>query len=47
MHAAVAEMIPPQRLGAAYGVFGAAFGVAWFLRSAAMQLRARLKPAQP
>lgn len=36
MQAAVAQMIPQQRLGAAYGVFGAAFGVAWFLGSAAL-----------
>ncbi len=36
MQAAVAEMIPRERLGSAYGVFGAAFGVSWFLGSAAM-----------
>lgn len=36
MQAAVAEMIPQRRLGAAYGVFGAAFGAAWFIGSAAL-----------
>jgi predicted MFS family arabinose efflux permease len=36
MQAAVAQMIPQERLGAAYGLFGAAFGIAWFLGSAAM-----------
>src|SRR5215469_2552105 len=36
MQAAVAQMIPPQRLGTAYGFFGAAFGIAWFAGSAVM-----------
>lgn len=36
MQAAVAQMIPQRRLGAAYGFFGAAFGVAWFAGSAVM-----------
>lgn len=36
MQAAVAQMVPPERLGSAYGVFGAAFGVAWFAGSAAL-----------
>lgn len=36
MKAAVAEMIPQARLGSAYGLFGAAFGIAWFAGSAAM-----------
>jgi predicted MFS family arabinose efflux permease len=36
MQAAVAQMVPKQRLGSAYGVFGAAFGVAWFAGSAAL-----------
>jgi MFS family permease len=36
MRAALAEMIPQERLGSAYGLFGAAFGVAWFIGSAAM-----------
>lgn len=36
MQAAVAQMIPQQRLGSAYGFFGAAFGIAWFAGSAAM-----------
>src|SRR5581483_2853116 len=36
MQAVVAQMVPRERLGSAYGVFGAAFGVAWFLGSAAL-----------
>lgn len=36
MRLAVAQMIPPQRLGTAYGFLGAAFGVAWFAGSAVM-----------
>ncbi|MGZ5029307.1 MAG: MFS transporter [Methylobacter sp.] len=36
MQAAVAQMVPKERLGSAYGLFGAAFGVAWFAGSAAL-----------
>jgi predicted MFS family arabinose efflux permease len=36
MQAAVAQMVPKQRLGSAYGFFGAVFGIAWFAGSAAM-----------
>jgi predicted MFS family arabinose efflux permease len=36
MQAAVARMIPRERLGSAYGLFGAAFGLAWFAGSAAL-----------
>ena len=36
MQAAVAQMVSRERLGSAYGVFGAAFGVAWFAGSAAL-----------
>ena len=36
MQAAVADMIPEQRLGATYGLFGGAFGVSWFVGSVAM-----------
>ena len=36
MQAAVAQMVPQRRLGSTYGLFGAAFGVAWFLGSAAL-----------
>ena len=36
MQAAVAQMVSRERLGSAYGVFGAAFGVAWFVGSAAL-----------
>lgn len=36
MQAAVAQMVPQDRLGSAYGLFGAVFGVAWFAGSAAL-----------
>jgi MFS family permease len=36
VRAAVAEMVPAARRGAAYGTFNAGFGVCWFLGSAAM-----------
>lgn len=36
MRSAVARMVPPQRLGSAYGFFGAVFGIAWFAGSAVM-----------
>lgn len=36
MQAAVAQMVSRERLASAYGVFGAAFGVAWFAGSAAL-----------
>jgi MFS family permease len=36
MRAAVAEMIPSNRRGTAYGVFNTAYGSFWFLGSAAM-----------
>lgn len=36
MQAAVAQMIPQHRLGSAYGLFGAAFGIAWFVGSATL-----------
>ena len=36
MQAAVARMIPRQRLGSAYGLFGLVFGAAWFAGSAAL-----------
>jgi hypothetical protein len=36
MQAAVARMVARQRLGSAYGVFGLAFGAAWFAGSAAL-----------
>jgi len=38
MRAAVAEMVPTERRGSAYGIFGTAFGLCWFLGSAAMGL---------
>lgn len=34
--AALARMVPREQLGTAYGLFHAAFGIAWFLGSAAM-----------
>ena len=36
MRAAIADMVPPERRGRAYGVFNTAFGIAWFLGSAAI-----------
>lgn len=36
MSAAVAGMVPKSRLGSAYGLFTAAFGLAWFAGSAAL-----------
>ncbi|TAK03441.1 MAG: MFS transporter [Candidatus Manganitrophaceae bacterium] len=36
MRAAVAAMAPPQKRGAAYGVFNAGYGIFWFLGSALM-----------
>ncbi len=36
MQAAVAQMVSSDRLGSAYGLFGAVFGVAWFIGSAAL-----------
>jgi predicted MFS family arabinose efflux permease len=36
MPAAVARMVPAHRRSSAYGVFTAAYGIAWFLGSAAM-----------
>ena len=36
LRAAIAGMIPPGRRGAAYGLFNAGYGLAWFLGSALM-----------
>jgi hypothetical protein len=36
MQAAVAHMMSRERLGSAYGVFGAISGIAWFAGSAAL-----------
>jgi predicted MFS family arabinose efflux permease len=36
MRAAVAEMVPAERRGSAYGIFNTGFGVFWFLGSALM-----------
>jgi len=36
LRAFVARIVPPERRGAAYGVFGAVYGVAWFAGSALM-----------
>lgn len=36
MQAAIAQMVPPQRLGSAYGYFGMAFGIGWFAGSATL-----------
>jgi len=36
MQAVIAQMIPHNRLGSAYGLFGAVFGIAWFAGSVAL-----------
>jgi MFS family permease len=36
MRAAIAEMVPMDRRGAAYGIFNTGYGVFWFLGSALM-----------
>lgn len=36
MQAAVAHMVAAERLGSAYGIFGAVFGIAWFAGSASL-----------
>lgn len=36
MRAAIAEMVPANRRGSAYGIFNASYGVLWFLGSALM-----------
>lgn len=36
MRAALAEIVPPERRGLAYGMFNTAYGLAWFLGSTAM-----------
>jgi MFS family permease len=36
MQATVAHLVPHERLGSAYGLFGATFGVAWFAGSVAL-----------
>lgn len=44
MRAAVAEMVPTGRRGSAYGIYGAVYGLCWFLGSAAMGLLYTLSP---
>ena len=36
MRAAIAEMVPANKRGSAYGLFNTGFGVFWFLGSALM-----------
>jgi MFS-type transporter involved in bile tolerance (Atg22 family) len=36
MRAAIAEMVPMDRRGSAYGIFNAGYGIFWFLGSALM-----------
>jgi MFS family permease len=36
LRAAIATLVPPERRGSAYGLFNAAYGIAWFLGSAVM-----------
>jgi len=38
MRAAIANMVPPDKRGSAYGIFNATFGIVWFLGSALMGL---------
>jgi len=38
MKAAVAGMVPPERRGAAFGLFTSGYGLAWFFGSAVMGL---------
>lgn len=38
LRAAIAEMVPLERRGSAYGIFNAGYGLAWFLGSALMGL---------
>ncbi len=38
MRAAIANMVPPEKRGSAYGIFNATFGIVWFLGSALMGL---------
>lgn len=45
MRAAVADLAPAAARGSAYGIFNAAFGLAWFLGSAAMGLLYDVSPA--
>jgi MFS family permease len=36
MRAAIADMVPANRRGSAYGIFNAAYGIFWFLGNALM-----------
>ena len=36
LRAAIANMVPVERRGAAYGIFNTAYGLLWFAGSAAM-----------
>lgn len=45
MQAAVAHLVPHEKLGSAYGLFGAAFGVAWFAGSVVLGAAYDASPA--
>ncbi|MGH6682258.1 MAG: MFS transporter, partial [Bradyrhizobium sp.] len=45
MQAAVAHLVPHEKLGSAYGLFGAAFGVAWFAGSVVLGATYDASPA--
>ena len=45
MQAAVAHLVPHEKLGSAYGLFGAAFGVAWFIGSVVLGAAYDASPA--
>jgi hypothetical protein len=41
----VAHLVPHERLGSAYGLFGAAFGVSWFIGSVVLGAAYDTSPA--
>lgn len=45
MQAAVAHLVPHEKLGSAYGLFGAAFGIAWFAGSVVLGAAYDASPA--
>lgn len=45
MQAAVAHLVPHEKLGSAYGLFGATFGVAWFVGSVVLGAAYDASPA--
>lgn len=45
MRAALAEMVPPDQRGSAYGILGAGYGFAWFLGSSVMGRLYEISPS--